>query len=60
MAVGEASWPVMHPISGVRLGVAQAGVKYAGRNDLLVIAILKRGQSVAGVFTQSALRPRQC
>ena len=29
----------MHPISGVRLEVAQAGVKYAGRNDLLVIAI---------------------
>jgi glutamate N-acetyltransferase/amino-acid N-acetyltransferase len=43
----------MHPISGVRLGVAQAGVKYAGRNDLLVIAI-EEGSSVAGVFTQSA------
>ncbi len=53
MAVGEASWPVMHPISGVRLGVAQAGVKYACRNDLLVIAI-EEGASVAGVFTQSA------
>ncbi|MEY4590936.1 MAG: hypothetical protein RL497_3012 [Pseudomonadota bacterium] len=53
MPVGEATWPTMHPISGVRLGVAQAGVKYAGRNDLLVIAI-EEGSSVAGVFTQSA------
>lgn len=54
MAVGSETWPAtMHAISGVRLGVAQAGVKYAGRNDLLVIAI-EEGASVAGVFTQSA------
>lgn len=54
MAVGLDTWPAhMHAISGVRLGVAQAGVKYANRNDLLVIAVTE-GASVAGVFTQSA------
>lgn len=54
MAVGIDTWPAhMHAISGVRLGVAQAGVKYANRNDLLVISVAE-GASVAGVFTQSA------
>lgn len=53
MAVGEAQWPKMHPISGVRLGAAQAGIKYANRNDLLVL-VIDEGASVSGVFTQNA------
>ncbi len=40
------------PIAGVSLGVAQAGVRKAGRNDLTVIA-LDAGCSVAGVFTRN-------
>jgi glutamate N-acetyltransferase/amino-acid N-acetyltransferase len=53
MAVGSANWPKMHPISGVSLGVASAGIKKVGRQDLLVIAVVE-GASVSGVFTQNA------
>ena len=53
MAVGEWVWPKMYPIEGVKLGVAAAGVKYADRNDLLVMDICE-GASVAGVFTRNA------
>jgi len=38
------------PVAGVALGVAQAGIKYAQRRDLLVIK-LDAGATVAGVFT---------
>jgi glutamate N-acetyltransferase/amino-acid N-acetyltransferase len=38
------------PVAGVSLGVAEAGIKYAGRKDLLVIK-LDDGAMVAGVFT---------
>jgi glutamate N-acetyltransferase/amino-acid N-acetyltransferase len=38
------------PVAGVSLGVAEAGIKYAGRKDLLVI-MLDDGATVAGVFT---------
>ncbi|GAB1233796.1 bifunctional glutamate N-acetyltransferase/amino-acid acetyltransferase ArgJ [Ferrigenium sp. UT5] len=38
------------PVAGVSLGIAQAGIKYAGRKDLLVIK-LDEGATVAGVFT---------
>ncbi len=41
------------PVSGVRLGAAAAGIKYPGRNDLLVIE-LREGASCAGVFTRNA------
>jgi glutamate N-acetyltransferase/amino-acid N-acetyltransferase len=40
------------PISGVTLSVAEAGVKYPGRKDVLVIH-LDKGNTVAGVFTQN-------
>ncbi len=53
MAVGEFVWPEMGKISGVSLGVAAAGIKYEGRNDLLVMSLCD-GASVAGVFTQNA------
>src|SRR5947207_8608199 len=39
-------------ISGVRLGIAQAGVRKPNRKDLLVIAI-DEGSRVAGVFTRN-------
>jgi glutamate N-acetyltransferase/amino-acid N-acetyltransferase len=38
------------PVNGVMLGVAEAGVRKAGRRDLLVMR-LAEGASVAGVFT---------
>ncbi len=40
------------PVNGVTLGVAEAGVRKAGRKDLLVMR-LAEGASVAGVFTQN-------
>ena len=40
------------PVPGVRLGVAQAGIRNAGRYDLTVIE-LAPGSRVAGVFTQN-------
>ena len=40
------------PVAGVRLAVAQAGIKYKGRTDLLV-AVFDPGTTVAGVFTRS-------
>lgn len=43
----------LHPVAGVRLGVAEAAIKKAGRKDLLVIE-LAAGTRTAGVFTQNA------
>jgi glutamate N-acetyltransferase/amino-acid N-acetyltransferase len=40
------------PISGVRLGAGQAGIKYPGRDDVLM-AVMAPGTAVAGVFTTS-------
>ncbi len=40
------------PVAGVRLGVTQAGVRKAGRDDLTVL-LLDAGASVGGVFTQN-------
>ena len=40
----------LHPIAGLRVGVAQAGVRKQGRNDVSVF-LLDEGASVAGVFT---------
>ncbi|HMM87479.1 bifunctional glutamate N-acetyltransferase/amino-acid acetyltransferase ArgJ [Azohydromonas sp.] len=40
----------LHPVPGVRLGVAMAGVRKANRRDVTVIA-LDEGATVAGVFT---------
>jgi len=40
------------PVKGVRLGVAEAGIRKAGRKDLLLIT-LAEGASVSGVFTQN-------
>jgi glutamate N-acetyltransferase / amino-acid N-acetyltransferase len=42
----------LHPVAGVRLGVAMAGVRKAGRRDLTVIE-LAAGAAVAAVFTQN-------
>ncbi|WHZ12598.1 MAG: bifunctional glutamate N-acetyltransferase/amino-acid acetyltransferase ArgJ [Burkholderiaceae bacterium] len=42
----------LYPIAGVRLGVAEAGIRKAGRKDLTVM-LLDAGCDVAGVFTQN-------
>ena len=42
-------------VPGIRLGVAQAGIKYANRDDLTLIEI-SEGSATAAVFTQNAFR----
>ena len=42
----------LHPVAGVRWGVAEAGVRKANRKDLSVM-LLDEGASVAGVFTRN-------
>jgi glutamate N-acetyltransferase/amino-acid N-acetyltransferase len=42
----------LHPVPGVELGVAMAGVRKAERKDLLVMR-LAEGSAVAGVFTRN-------
>ncbi len=44
--------PDLPPVAGVRLGVAEAGIRYTARADLTVILVLK-GSTAAGVFTQN-------
>ena len=53
MAVGDLSLPVMHPVAGVRIGIAEAGIRYKNRRDLVVFEIAE-GASTAGVFTTNA------
>ena len=40
------------PVAGLRIGVAEAGVRKANRKDLTVV-LLDEGAAVAGVFTQN-------
>lgn len=42
----------LSPIAGVRIGIAEAGVRKANRKDLTVF-LLDEGASVAGVFTSN-------
>jgi glutamate N-acetyltransferase / amino-acid N-acetyltransferase len=42
----------LSPVSGVRLGHAEAGIKRPGRKDVLIIE-LNQGSNVAGVFTKN-------
>ncbi len=42
----------LHPVPGVELGIAMAGVRKANRRDLTVVTIAE-GATVAGVFTRN-------
>src|SRR5476651_1986259 len=44
--------PAMPAIAGVKLATAAAGIRYKGRTDVL-LAVMDKGTTVAGVFTQS-------
>ena len=46
------TYPDMPALPGVRFATAAAGLKYAGRTDVL-LATLAEGTTVAGVFTRS-------
>ncbi|ARU05941.1 bifunctional ornithine acetyltransferase/N-acetylglutamate synthase [Comamonas serinivorans] len=42
----------LHPVSGVRIGVVEAGVRKANRKDVVVF-LLDEGASVSGAFTRN-------
>ena len=44
--------PKLAPIKGVRMATCEAGIKYAGRKDLLLMVFVEPS-AVAGVFTKS-------
>ena len=50
--LAPASFPLLPPIAGVRLMTAAAGIRYQGRNDVLVM-VLDEGTSAAGALTRS-------
>lgn len=45
----------LRPVAGIELGWAEAGIRKAGRKDLLLVTIAA-GASVAGVFTRNRFR----
>ena len=53
--LAPASFPTLPVIRGARFSTAAAGVKYAGRTDVM-LAVLDPGSCVAGAFTKSATR----
>jgi glutamate N-acetyltransferase / amino-acid N-acetyltransferase len=50
--LAPARFPVLAPITGVRLAAFACGIRYAGRDDLM-LAELAPGSAIAGVFTRS-------
>src|SRR4029079_18180638 len=50
--LAPANVPDMPPVSGVRLATAEAGIRYAGRTDVL-LALLEPGTTAACVCTRS-------
>src|SRR5215471_8081907 len=50
--LAPASFPKLGPIAGVRLAAFACGIRYAGRDDLM-LAELAPGSTIAGVFTRS-------
>ena len=50
--LAPASVPHLPPLAGVKLGSAEANIRYKGRTDLLLVE-LAEGTTVAGVFTKS-------
>jgi glutamate N-acetyltransferase / amino-acid N-acetyltransferase len=50
--LAPSKFPEMPEIAGVRMATAAAGIRYNGRTDVL-LALLEKGTTVAGVFTKS-------
>ena len=50
--LAPAAFPTLHTVAGVRLAVAAAGIRYLGRDDV-ILAEMPPGSTVAGVFTRS-------
>jgi glutamate N-acetyltransferase/amino-acid N-acetyltransferase len=52
--LAPAGFPALPPIPGVRLAACAAGIRYSGRDDLM-LAELAPGSTIAGVFTRSTM-----
>jgi len=50
--LAPARFPHLPPLAGVKLASAACGIRYQGRDDLMV-AVLEPGTAIAGVFTRS-------
>ncbi|MEY3017171.1 MAG: hypothetical protein RL336_306 [Pseudomonadota bacterium] len=50
MAVGSGDIGLLHPVSGVEIGIASAGIKKVGRKDTVIFKLCE-GAVVAGVYT---------
>jgi glutamate N-acetyltransferase/amino-acid N-acetyltransferase len=46
------SFPALPPLAGVKIATAEAGIRYKGRTDVLLM-LFDPGTTVAGVFTRS-------
>ncbi len=53
MAVGKNPFPNMPPITGIKLGTYNAGIKQTVRDDLLLVEMVE-GAACAAVFTKNA------
>lgn len=53
--LAPAAFPSIPPVEGVLFSTGAAGVRYAGRTDVMLVDIAP-GSTVAGVFTRSATR----
>lgn len=53
MATGSTVLPPLHPVAGVRLGSARAGIKPALERDDMTVLALDENCCVAAVFTQN-------
>ncbi|MEM6727312.1 MAG: bifunctional glutamate N-acetyltransferase/amino-acid acetyltransferase ArgJ [Pseudomonadota bacterium] len=51
----KGGFPALPSIGGLRLATAATGLKYVGRDDVM-LAVLDPGTAIAGVFTTSATR----
>ena len=51
-------FPALPAIEGARFATAAAGVRYAGRTDVM-LAVFDAPAAVAGVFTRSKFPPRR-
>ena len=52
--LAPACFPELPPIAGVRLAAYAAGIRYSGRDDMM-LAELSPGSAIAGVLTQSTM-----
>jgi glutamate N-acetyltransferase/amino-acid N-acetyltransferase len=52
MAVGPGTLPEFFPVAGVSIGIASAGIKKPGRNDIVIFELAPESR-VAGIFTRN-------